>query len=159
MLMKPKVYIETTIPSYLTAFPSRDIVICAHQQLTKEWWLEARENFETFISEAVIEEIRQGDVSASEKRMSMVSGLTVLSLNDDVRELVHFYDSKLGLPKKAKTDILHIAFAVSYEMDYMLTWNCAHLANGGVMRKLLDLNEFINRYTPLIVTPEELLTQ
>jgi len=89
----------------------------------------------------------------------MVSGLTVLSLNDDVRELVHFYDSKLGLPKKAKTDILHIAFAVSYEMDYMLTWNCAHLANGGVMRKLLDLNEFINRYTPLIVTPEELLTQ
>ena len=157
--MKPKVYIETTIPSYLTAFPSRDIVICAHQQLTKEWWFGSRGKFETFISEAVIEEIRQGDASASEKRMSMVSGLTVLSLNDDVRELVHFYDSKLGLPKKAKTDILHIAFAVSYEMDYMLTWNCAHLANGGVMRKLLDLNEFINRYTPLIVTPEELLTQ
>jgi hypothetical protein len=157
--MKPRVYIETTIPSYLTAFPSRDIVICAHQQLTKEWWLESKAKFETFISEAVMEEIRQGDVSASEKRMSMISGLTVLSLNDDVRELVHFYDSKLGLPKKAKTDILHIAFAVSYEMDYMLTWNCAHLANGGVMRKLLDLNGFINRYTPLIVTPEELLTQ
>ena len=60
MLMKPKVYIETTIPSYLSAFPSRDIIICAHQQLTKEWWLESRVNFETFISEAVIEEIRQG---------------------------------------------------------------------------------------------------
>ena len=121
--------------------------------------MESKAGFEAFISEAVIEEIRQGDASASEKRMSIVSGLTVLSLNDDVRELVHFYGSKLGLPKKAKPDILHIAFAVSYEMDYMLTWNCAHLANGGVMRKLLDLNEFINRYTPLIVTPEELLTQ
>jgi len=72
-------------------------------------------------------------------------------------KLVHTYVEKLMLPQRARADLLHIAFAVSYEVDYLLTWNCAHLANGEVIRRLLEVNRILGRATPLILTPEELL--
>jgi len=150
------VYLETTVPSYLAANPSRDLIVAAHQQITREWWQDARDRFELFISEAVVAEIRMGDPGASARRLQLVRDLPRLELNDDVRSLVELYDKKLGLATRAKVDVLHIAFAVGYRLDYLVTWNCNHIANGEVVRRLQQLNREIDQPTPLILTPEEL---
>lgn len=151
------VYLETTIVSYLTAHPSRDLVVNAHQQITREWWEVAKNRFKLRISEAVLEEISRGDPDASKRRKEIIKDIPIYELNEDVRKFVFYYEEKLGLPESAKVDLVHIAFAVSYEVDYLMTWNCAHIANGEVIRKLIQLNNDMNRVTPLILTPEELL--
>jgi hypothetical protein len=151
------VYVETTIPSYLTAWTSRDLVRAAHQQITREWWRTARSRFELWVSEAVIEEIAMGDTEAAADRQVAVRGLPILTLTDAVGALAREYDSSLRLPPKARTDVLHIAFAVAYEMDYLVTWNCRHIASGPVIRRLQEVNDIAGRKTPLIVTPEALL--
>jgi predicted nucleic acid-binding protein len=153
----PSVYLETTIPSYLAAHPSRDLVMAAHQQITHDWWLNAHNRFDLYISDAVLGEIRGGDADAAARRLAIVDGLPVLQLNDDVRILVHEYDRRLGLAGRARADLPHFAFAVAYQMDYLVTWNCRHIANGEVIRRLLDANAELQRTTPLLVTPEEIL--
>lgn len=154
----PSVYLETTIPSYLTAYPSRDLIMAAHQQITHDWWLNAHDRFVLYISDAVLNEIRGGDPDAVARRLAIVNGLPVLQLNDDVRNLVHEYDRRLGLTGRARADLPHFAFAVAYQMDYLVTWNCRHIANGEVIRRLLDANAELRRPTPLVVTPEEILS-
>lgn len=153
----PTVYVETTIPSYLAAHRSRDPVIAGHQRITHDWWRTARERFDLYISEAVRNELRLGDPGAVSRRISVIDDLPILAANDDVRALVAIYDKRLGLMGKARADLPHFAFAVAYEMDYLVTWNCSHIANGEMVRRLLDLNSELRRFTPLIVTPEEIL--
>lgn len=151
------VYLETTIVSYLIAYPGRDLIVSAHQQITREWWDIARSRFKLFISEAVLAEISAGDPKAAARRHKAVQRLPVLELNEDVRELVRHYERNLGLPRRARADLVHIGFTVSYEIDYLLTWNCSHIANGEIIRRLFQLNQAIKRVTPVILTPEELL--
>jgi len=151
------VYLETSVISYFTANSGRDLIVSAHQQITREWWKAAKDRFELYISEAVLGEISAGDSEAAIHRKEAVRELPILKLNEDVRLLARDYERKLGLPKKAGADILHIAFAVAYKMDYLLTWNCSHIANGETIRRLLKLNQELNRTTPLVLTPEELL--
>ena len=153
----PDVYLETTIPSYLAARPSRDLVIAAHQQITHEWWAHARERFDLYVSEAVLAEIRAGDPDAAAQRLDLVAGLPALEINDDIRALVSLYDERLGLVGRARADLPHFAFAVAYEMDYLLTWNCTHIANGEIVRRLMRVNAELRRFTPLVVTPEGIL--
>ena len=153
------VYLETTIPSYLASFPSRDLVTAAHQQVTHDWWARAGANYELFVSEAVLEEIRAGDSSAAARRMELVRDLPILVLTERVRTLTRTYSARLALPPQAPTDVVHIAFAVAYEMDYIVTWNCKHIANGHVIRRLMETNRELSLPTPIIVTPEELLEQ
>ena len=153
----PSVYLETTIPSYLASNPSRDLIMAAHQQITHDWWQDAHDRFDLYISEAVLSEIRSGDPDAAERRLALVNGLPVLQLNDDVRSLVHEYDRRLGLTGRARADLPRFAFAVGYQMDYLVTWNCRHIANGEVIRRLLDANAELQRPTPLLLTPEEIL--
>lgn len=150
------IYLETTIPSYLASRPSRDLVTAAHQQITHEWWGQVRVNFDVFVSEAVLEEIRAGDQALSARRMKLVEDLPVLVLNSEVSGLVRLYSGRLGLPEHASTDVVHIAFAVAYELDYLVTWNCKHIANGRVIQRLTSINREVGRSTPIIVTPEEL---
>ncbi len=150
-------YLETTIPSYLTSRPSRDLIIAAHQQLTHDWWNVARRDLDLVVSEAVLDEIRAGNPDFAARRLGLVRDLPVLSLNEHVRALARAYSKQLGLHPQAGTDILHIAFAVAYEVDYLLTWNCKHIANGHVIRRLQGINRRGERATPVIVTPEELL--
>jgi predicted nucleic acid-binding protein len=151
------VYVETTIPSYLTARLSRDLVIAGHQQVTQEWWGRAASRFQLVVSDAVLQEIRAGDPAAAAKRIQAIEGLTVLGTTATIHELAAIYAAKLSLPDRAAGDLLHLAFAVAYEVDYLATWNCAHIANGQVIRQLIRVNESISRPTPIIVTPEELL--
>ncbi len=151
------VYLETTIPSYLAAKASRDLIVAAHQQITQDWWHTARDRFELYVSEAVLDEVRAGDPDAVGRRLQFVEDLPVLALNDDVRLLARHYGKALGLSGKARADVPHLAYAVSYRMDYLVTWNCSHIANGEIIRRLLKANAKLERSTPLIVTPEEIL--
>ena len=149
-----KVYVETTIPSYLTARPSRDLLIAAHQQATSEWWDLRRKDHELFVSELVIQELQGGDQEAAKKRLELVQGLTVQSMSDDAVSLIDIYEKTLGLSGNVRSDITHIALAVSFEMDFLLTWNCKHIANGRVVARLSKLNNDLGRRTPVIVTPD-----
>jgi hypothetical protein len=153
------VYIETTIPSYLVARASRDVVIAAHQQITHDWWPTAKERFDLYISEAVLNEIRDGDPAYAAKRLDIVADLDVLAFGDDVAFLTREYERRVVLTGSAITDLAHFAFAVAYRMDYLVTWNCKHIANGQVIRRLAKANDDLGRSTPIIVTPEELLSR
>lgn len=102
-------------------------------------------------------EIEQGDPDAVVRRQRWVRNISPLALRGAVLVLVNEYEQRLGLPKRATRDLIHIAFAVSYEADYLRTWNCLHIANGEVILRLRSANEELGRWTPLILTPEELL--
>ena len=157
MIEKSSLYLESTIPSYLAARPSRDLIVAAHQQITHDWWHQARVRFDLYISEAVLEEISAGDTDAVTRRRSFVDGLSILASTDDVADLAVEYQSRLGLASVAPLDAVHLAYAAVYEMGYLLTWNCKHLANGVVIQRLQTINLSLGRFTPIIVTPEELL--
>ena len=155
--VRRSLYVETTIPSYLAARPSRDLIVAAHQQVTHEWWRTAREDFELFVSEAVLAEVRCGDPEVAARRLGLLQDLPVLEVNSAVRRLAEQYERELGLGRGARRDLLHIACAVAHEMEYLATWNCSHLANAVVVRRLMEANARHNRSTPLIVTPDVLL--
>lgn len=151
----PSVYLETTIPSYLTAYPSSDKVFAGNQQTTHDWWKTAAQRFELVVSVTVLEEIERGDPDAARRRMELVDGLRVLDMTDDVVELIAEYSHRLGLKGHGETDVPHFAFAVSYELDYLVTWNCKHIANGEIIRRLRDANLELGRWIPQVVTPNE----
>lgn len=152
-----KVYLETTIPSYLTARMSRDIIVAAQQQLTHEWMNEAAFHYELFISEAVLDECKAGDAEAARRRVEVIEHIPVLRISDEVVRLALVYHKLLDIPEKAKVDALHLSAAVIYEMDYLLTWNCKHLAHGEIRTKLHRYNKEHGLHEPVIVTPQELM--
>jgi len=158
MASKPTLYLESTIISYLAGHPSRDLIVAAHQQITHDWWNRARSKFSNYISQAVLDEISIGDPDAASRRLELVAGLPILALTKEVEVLAEEYLRKLGLPRGAQLDVVHLACAVFYEVDYLLTWNCAHLANGLVIKRLQTPNAILGRETPIIAIPEELLT-
>jgi hypothetical protein len=155
--VKPAVYIETTIISYLTARPSRDLIVAAHQQLTVEWWEYARPRVECFISPFVIQEASRGDKDAAQRRIEAISDIPVLELNDEISELAAKYFVDISIPEKAKVDAFHLSVAVWHGMDYLLSWNCKHIASGRVRKTLQEVNEAVGIHTPVICTPEELM--
>lgn len=131
---------ETTIPSYLTARPSRDILLQAHQQVTSEWWYQQRHNFNLFVSQVVLAEVACGDPQAAADRLSMLSGIPVLAVAPELVELAELYRRELQIPLPAAADATHLAYTVYYEVEYLLTWNCTHLQNPVLMRKMAILN-------------------
>jgi hypothetical protein len=157
--MKKSVYIETTIPSYITSELSSDIIILGHQKLTIDWWREYRYNFELFSSQVVVDEIQKGDNEQAQKRLELMSGVKVLDFSPEVEELGKRYFSFFNLPEKALYDAFHIATAVFYEMDFLLTWNCKHLANANVRIRLMEYNNKAGLKTPDLCTPEELFPE
>jgi hypothetical protein len=154
--MKSRVYIETTIPSYLTAPPSRDLIKAAHQQITGEWWA-IRDRFDLYISQIVIKEAGGGDPDAAAKRLNAIEGIPILQVTEQVDALARQLVERGPIPEKAAVDALHIAVAVANGLDYLLTWNCTHIANAAIRDKI-DLvcrdNGFI---PPIICTPIELM--
>ena len=158
MNRKYKLYLETTIPSYIAARPSRDIVVLAHQQITQDWWDNCKEGYEMYISQIVIEEIISGDPSVANERFSLIEDFHVLDLTNDIEKLTSEYMEYFNFPKHTLRDAFHLAFSVGYEMDILLTWNCKHLANEAIRKKLRTYNESRGLTVPSICTPEELLT-
>lgn len=157
MLKKPKVYIETSVISYYAGNPSRDLIILAHQHLTTMWWEKALPKVELYISEFVRTEIIKGDQTASKKRLEACKLFSVLATSPELESLAEDYFRKLQLPAAAKLDAYHIACATIYQLDYLLTWNCAHIANATLKKQIEKINESFGFETPVICTPEELL--
>jgi len=157
--MKESIYLETTVISYYTARPSRDIIVLARQQITREWWPTAKKQFDIFISEAVIQEIQLGDIEAAEKRLNAIEEFYRLELNEEVTEIAQKYMEKLGIPAKSFGDALHLACASLHNIDYLVTWNCTHMANPVMIKKLIKTNDFIGINTPFICTPELLIKE
>ena len=155
--MKSKVYVETSIVSYLTARLSRDLIIAANQQLTQEWWQERRADFDLYIFQLVLEEIRGGDPDAATYRVQSIAGLPMLLLNEAAIILAETLTRDVPLPLKATADALHIAIATVNGLDYLLTWNCKHLANAVLRGRVERLCRAAGYEPPIICTPQELL--
>lgn len=152
-----KVYVETTIVSYLTARRSRDLIIAAHHQITQEWWETRRANFDLYASQFVIQEAGAGDMEMAQKRLDVLDGIPLLSVSQEALALARTLVEKGPLPKKAETDALHISVAAANGMDYLLTWNCKHIANAEMQIGIGKLCRAAGFEPPVICTPEELL--
>jgi hypothetical protein len=155
--MAQRVYIETTIPSYLTAWPSRDLIIAGHQQMTKEWWRTRRDEFELCISQFVIDEASAGDSQAAQERLAILSPLPLLDISEAVLKLASAIVESEIIPVKAARDAAHIAISAVHAIDFLLTWNCAHIANAQIVKKVQTICTKHGFPCPLICTPEELM--
>jgi hypothetical protein len=151
------VYIETSILGYLTARPSRDIVVAANIEVTKEWWNTRRGDFQLYSSQAVVKETSQGDVVIASQRLEILSNLFLLDLNQSVLDLAEQFLERSNLPAKADIDAVHIATATVHGMDYLLTWNCKHIANAQIQGKLAEISLDFGYELPILCTPYELL--
>ena len=155
--MKPRVYIETSIPSYLTARPSNDIRAMANQNSTIEWWENRRSEFDVFISEFVIAESSQGHPEAPARRLEAINDILELDVSEEVKILAKALIDEGPIPEKAEIDAYHIAVATVNGMDYLLTWNCTHIANAVMRPKVEAVCRNHGYEPPVICTPQELM--
>lgn len=152
--MKPRVYIETTIPSYLTARPSRQVRRQAHQEATRAWW-GRRHGYELFVSRLVIQECSAGDPEAAAERLAAIAGLTVLDQPPEADALAKSVYRDVPLPTKARLDAQHVAVAAVGRMDYLLTWNCRHIANATLRARIEAVCRAAGYEPPVICTPDQ----
>lgn len=151
------VYLESSVISYYTARRSRDLIVAAHQEITLEWWEKALPFFEPFISQIVYDEISRGDPEPAQQRITAIQKINVLEMTPDAAALGKLYYRVLNIPEKAINDALHLALAVYHGMDYLVTWNCTHIAAGRVISIVQSINVEQGYQTPIICTPEELM--
>jgi hypothetical protein len=155
--MKSRLYIETTIPSYLVARASRNLRLAADQESTQVWWEKHRRKYDLFISEAVLEEAADGDADFAARRLAVLEGLPRLRVTVEVGELVaRFLDEQI-IPPTVAADAVHLALAVAHRMDLLLTWNCKHLHNPHLEHRIIAACRELGYDCPVICTPAELL--
>ncbi len=155
--MKPRVYIETTVISYLTARPARDVVVAGHQQSTRDWWTTASERFELVISELVRQEAGAGDPEAVLTRLTLLASLSSLDATAEAQELAERLVSARAVPETAMRDAAHIAIAAANGVEYFVTWNFRHLANAVTRPRIESVCRQAGLESPVICTPEELM--
>jgi hypothetical protein len=151
------VYIETTIVSYLVANPSRDSILAAHQQLTRQWWQNERQSYECVTSREVLREASLGDAEMSRRRGEALAGLTVLKVEDSARELARAILAERLLPPAATSDAIHAVVAAQNRVNILLTWNCRHLANPHLLAKLRTFMAVRGLVLPEVCTPIEIV--
>lgn len=155
--MKPKLYLETTVPSYLTSRPSRDLIIAGHQQITREWWERRRADFQFYISQLVVDEAGAGDHEAARERLKVIQDFPLIDITPEVGALASGILVAGIIPRKAATDAAHIAIAAVHGMDFLVTWNCVHIANAVIAKAVANICREHGCECPVICTPEELL--
>ena len=155
--MLPTAYIETSVISYLTALPSRDVVIAAYQRVTREWWRTARNRFELVASELVLQEAAAGDSAAARARLAELEAVTLLEATDDAAKLTRKFLDLGAIPRKAAEDAAHIAIAVTNGADYLVTWNFRHIANAVLRSRIEHVCRQAGYEPPVICTPNELI--
>ena len=154
---KPSVYVETSVISYLVGWLNqRDLVVAHNQQFTREWWSQRRTAFDLFISPVVIDEASKGDPGLAVQRLTFMSDLAVLDVGLASRALSRDLVRRAGLPKKAELDALHIAIAAVNGMDYLVTWNCTHIANAVTLPDVYAVCRSNGYEPPFVCTPLEL---
>ena len=154
--MKPRVYIETSVISYLTARPSNDFRAMSNQNVTLEWWELERLKFELVISEFVIAEASLGHPEAAQRRLAALAGLVELQATQAVKALGRELVTRNALPAVAEIDALHVAIAAVNGIEYLLTWNCTHIANAHTRPKIEATCRALGFEPPIICTPQEL---
>lgn len=154
--MKEKIYIESSVVSYYTSNPNRDLIIAGRQQITCEKWPKLIQLFDPCISVLVLEEIKQGDPDAAQKRLAAVQRFTVLAITDRAEQLAYEL-LKDTIPPSNPDDALHIAIAASNGVDFLITWNFTHINNAQLKLKIVEIVEKYGYNCPAICSPEELL--
>jgi len=155
--MKPRLYLETTIPSYLAAEPSRTLRVAADQETTHLWWNSRRSDFEVFISQAVLDEVRRGDQNKAEARLALLRDVPLLADSTLALQLARHLLTIGIIPPTAAGDAVHLAVAASHGMDFLLTWNCRHLNNRSLERRILKACKDFGVDSPVICNPSELM--
>ena len=153
----PRLYVETTIPSYLTARPSRDTVLAGQQEATRRWWEEKRGNYDLYVSELVLEETAAGDPAMAAARHAALAGLPQLAQTPEVDALATRLLERGIIPPSAAPDAEHIALAVVHAMNFLLTWNCKHIANALHRRRVEAVCAEAGLVCPIICTPHHLI--
>lgn len=155
--MSETVYIETSIIGYLTARPSNNLILMANLEATRQWWETRRTQFSLYISQVVLDEVARGDQEIATKRLELLRDFPLIEVSADVQNLADQFLSNSNLPPKAADDALHIAAATVYGLDYLLTWNCRHIANAQIQKKLAQISFDAGYELPIICTPYELM--
>lgn len=154
--MAETVYLETSIFGYLTARPSQNLILVANAEVTKEWWQVQKENFQLYVSEIVLDEVSRGDKIIASQRVQLVESISTLLVTKNAISLGKQFLTKTNLPQKAELDTLHIAVATVHGLDYLLTWNCKHIANAQIQKKLAQVSNDFGFKLPILCTPYEL---
>jgi hypothetical protein len=155
--MKRSAYLETTVIGYLSMRSSRDVRVAANQLSTREWWDDHRPDFDIFVSQFVLDECDQGDPSAAAERRLYLNDIPVLDTNEDVEALADVIATELQIPPKARIDAFHISMAAVHGIQFLLTWNCKHIANPENRPKIERACRDRGMEPPLICTPFDLL--
>ena len=155
--MKSRVYVETSVISYLTALPSRDLIVAANQQVSQDWWRERSTDFSLFASQLVLQEISGGDKDAVSRRLSIVENLDLLELTDEAIRLAGELVRQKVIPQKVVEDALHIALATVHGMDFLVTWNFKHIANAALRANVEAVCRLQGYEPPVICSPLELM--
>lgn len=155
--MQDRVYIETSVISYLRSRVSTDMIVAAHQRLTNRWWEERAPHYEMVVSELVHREAAAGDAAAADARLEAIANLKILRVTEEAVSLAELLTAKGPIPREHAADALHIAIAAVNGIDYLLTWNCKHLANAAHRSRIERLVEEAGYVCPVICTPEELM--
>jgi hypothetical protein len=156
--MPRSIFIETTIPSYYVARPSRDLLHLARQELTREWWDFRRYEFALRTSQLVLDEAAGGEPAKAAERITLLDGIPLLDLNDEVEGLATKLLTDGVLPAVAGRDAYHLAAAGVHNTDFLLTWNCKHIANPFIADRLLSCFSEVGIHLPVICTPEQFFT-
>ena len=155
--MRPTVYVETSVVSYLTAPPSRDVVVPAYQQITREWWRVAPDRFDLVVSPLVLAEAGAGDAKAAKVRMDALEAVTLVEATPDAERLAHRLIDVAAVPPQAADDDAHIAIAVTNGIDFLVTWNFRHIANAAMRMRIERACRQAGFEPPVICTPNELM--
>lgn len=154
--MKPIIYIESSVISYLASRPSRDVVIAGRQAISHDWWDNHRDRFELRVSALVEEEIGRGDPLVAERRLKIIEDIPLLSISDKAVNLANALITKGVVPENSKEDALHISVAASQGVDFLLTWNFKHMNNAEKKSAIFLLVDSFGFVCPQICSPEEL---
>jgi hypothetical protein len=155
--MSETVYIETSILGYLTARSTKDLILAANIEITRDWWESCRNAFILYTSEAVLDEVAQGDAEIAAQRLEILRDFPLLALNQSAQDLAAQFLARSSFSPKARVDAIHIAAATIHGMDYLLTWNCKHIANAQIQGKLAEISLDFGYVLPILCTPNELM--
>jgi hypothetical protein len=156
MFMKPIVYLESSVISYLTSRPNRDVIIAGRQATTLDWWENQRQRFELRISILVEEEIGRGDPKAAQLRLETVADISSLTISDEATRIADLLLAKGAVPKGSEEDALHIGISAAQGVDFLLTWNFKHINNAEMKEAIIQIVESCGYKCPQLCSPEEL---
>ena len=156
--MKPTIYIDSTVPSYWLPQGDEPILHARHL-MTRRWWSDELPRFEPLVSAVVLDELADGDPQRAKTRTGLVQGMPLLEVDLRVEKAAHFYGEQMAMPKKDIRDAFHLALASVHGIEYLLTWNYAHLANARKRRHIEVLNRRLGLSSPVICSPEDLILE